>query len=95
VLPICVVDQDFVSADDFGDDRNMTGRHVSGALEDNDRAECRPVPAGVSPLGFVPPPAGRTIQSDASFGADEKCAVGGGRRPAFYATKEKGTPNEA
>ena len=57
---------------------------MSAALEYDDRAWRRQVPAGVSPPGFAPPPVGRAVQGDTSFGANEKCAVGGSGRLGFY-----------
>src|SRR4029077_18874364 len=59
VVPIGVVDEDLVGADDSGDPRDVTGGNALRALEDEDRAPRRGLAALVAPLGLGPPAAGR------------------------------------
>ena len=62
-------------------DHDMTGGHVPGSLEDDDRARRRYVSARVSPFGLVPPSAGGAVEGDTGFGADVERAIGGQRWP--------------
>src|SRR6516162_2291280 len=57
-VPVRVVYQDLVGADDFGDDGDMTRRNALRPLKDKDRSDCRGMAALITAVGLVPPPAG-------------------------------------
>src|ERR1700737_5068214 len=60
VVPVRVVDEDLIGADDSGDDRDVAGGNAVRALEDEDRSYSRDLAALVAPLGLGPPAAART-----------------------------------
>jgi hypothetical protein len=71
-----MVDEDLVRADYPSDYRDMTGRDLPAALEDQDRSHSRHITALVAPLSLIPPTAGRSEQRHAGFGASIKRAIG-------------------
>ncbi len=80
MVPIRVVDEDLIGADDSGDDRDVTGGNALRAPEDEDRAHRRDLAALVAPLGLGPPAAGRAKKCDTRDPACVKRAISSGRR---------------
>src|SRR6516162_2174685 len=97
VVPVGVVDEDLIGADDFDDDGDMTGRDALRPLEDEDRSHCRGMSALIPADGLIPPPACVAEQSNTGLRACIKRAIGSGRRPGGYdqTRNEKRAPNEA
>jgi hypothetical protein len=75
------------------DDRDMTGRNLPGALEDEDRSNSGHLPALVAPSSLIPPSAGRSVECHAGFGANIKRAIGCSRR--FYGRHQAGNETSA
>src|SRR6516162_8767635 len=95
--PVSVVYQDLISADDFGDDGDMTRRDALRPLKDKDRSDCRGMAALITAVGLVPPTAGIAEECDTGLRTRIKHAIGGDRGLRGYdqTGDEKSAPNEA
>ena len=71
-----MIHEDLVRADYPRDDRDMTGRNLPGALEDEDRSHSRRMAPLVPPISLIPPSASRAEERYTGLGTSIKRAIG-------------------